>query len=262
VHFQVKVLPAFLVLALCLATIGPVHAARVDREIKLSDGAEVSIETYPAAGERLLLWLYNQHGRPSTADKLSTATAALGLEVWAADLVLANFLPAARSSLEQIPGEQVLDLVRAAHKATGKTVYLYAGGRAAVTAVRGALVVQAAAAPDRAALGGLVFMSPNLYVKVPEPGTDAEYLPEVSRVAQPVYHFQPQLSPWFWYRDRLKSRLEQGGSTVTVHVLPKVRGRFEFRPDAWPLEEAMAAELPAMLRDAVEKLSTMKGAAQ
>jgi hypothetical protein len=253
----VRLLAVFCAFVAFLATTTPVFGARIDREVKLADGTDVSVDVYPAEGTNLLLWIYGDNGRPATGEGLSTATAALGLEVWAADFVAANFLPVARSSLEEIPGKQVLGLIGAAYKATGKTIFLYAGGRAAVPALRGALAWQNMPQAERAPLGGVVFMSPNLYVGIPEPGTDAQYLPETTRLSLPVYHIQPQLSPWFWYRDRLKARLEQGGSTVVFKVLPKVRGRFEFRPDAWPVEDATAKEVPVMLRDAVATLSQM-----
>jgi hypothetical protein len=230
----------------------------IDREVHLTGGADATLHVYPAEGHRRVLWLLNDHGRHAGVDGLARDLAGAGVEVWVVDLMTANFLAQVKSSVMEVPPEQVVDLIKLA-AGDGRDVYGFAAGRGAVLAASGAAALSGA---DGAALRGLVLIAPNLYVETPEPGTEAEYLPVVAHVALPVFIIQPELSPWRWWLDRLSDRLRAGGSSVRYVILPGVRGRFEFRPDGTERENEAARRLPGMILDAMTFLDAPKKAAR
>jgi len=249
------VLFAGAVLTLCAPAADAADTAvPIEREVQLAGGADATLQIFPAEGRRRMLWLLNDHGRYAGVDRLAGELAGAGVEVWVVDLMSANFLAQVKSSLMEVPPEQVLDLLELAAD-DGRDVYGFAAGRGAVLAAAGAT---AWSATHGAALKGLVLIAPNLYVETPEPGTEAEYLPMVAHVAVPVFIIQPELSPWRWWLDRLSERLRAGGSRVRYVILPGVRGRFEFRPDGTERESETARRLPDMILDAMKFLDAAK----
>ncbi len=234
------------------AAVASTHAAT--REIKLADATTVGVEIHPAPGSALLLWLPTGLGRHESEQRIAEQLAALRVEVWRADLLEARFLPALESSLGKVPDSDVAALIAAAHAQTGKRVYLLASARAATLALRGALAWQTAQ-PRAADLGGLVLLHPNVFEAPPEPGREAVYHPAVARTSLPVYILQPERSPWRWRLDALTAELEKGGARASSRLLPGVRDRYYFRPDADAREEAETARLPQRLHDAIAELA-------
>ena len=248
-----------LVLALCLAA-PAVHAAARTESLVLDDGSEIPVEIHPASGEgEILVWLPSEHGLPDPLRRLAGGIAAAGLEVWLADLLAANFLPVQASSLDAVPPQQVARLIEAVvRRRPGRKLYLVASGRGAIVALRGARAWQAAH-PRQSALAGAVLLHPNLYVETPEPSREAEYLPIAGATSLPVFVLQPALSPWRWRLDTLVKTLGRGGAPVYVRLMPDVRDRFHFRPDATAMETATAVGLPRVLLHAVRLLSVHPG---
>lgn len=251
--------PAWLFGAVLLFTV-PLTAGAAPQEgaLVLSDRTEVPLQIYPARGRQALLWLPSEVGRVAAEDGIARALARAGVEVWRADVLGARFLPEARSSLEEVPAEDVSALIAHVADRTGKAVYLIAAERGAVPALRGAQHWKRAH-PDAAALAGAVLLSPNLYVAAPEPGAEAHYLPVVAETRLRIFILQPERSPWYWRLERLKTEFQRGGSTVATRVLPEVRDRFYFRPDASAREDAQARALARLVTEALSQLQKETG---
>lgn len=251
--------------ALALGLASAAWAASPDgqaRTITLKDGTGVPVTVFPAAGKALLLWLPSEMGLvPAEADA-AARLAHRGVEVWLADTLSARFLPPLPSSLEKIPAGDVTQLVEAARRRSGKTVYLVAAGRGAVPALRGAARWRERHGGSSPGLGGAILLYPDLYVATPEPGEEAKYLPIASHTRLNIVILQGELSPWYWYLDTLKATLRQGGSKVEITPLPGTRDRFYGRGAAKvPLasEQAMAKRLPQLIFDALQALQRMPG---
>nr|NIR61617.1 TlpA family protein disulfide reductase [Gammaproteobacteria bacterium] len=222
------------VLAPLLALASAPATPPVPRTLSLSGQIEITVDTYPAEGRFLLLWIAPGFGfrpaHPQTAARLAAA----GLEVWLADVAEALFLPRGSRSMRELDGTYVADLIERAHSATGKAVVLVGGSYGAIPALRGARAWQARA-PARPYLTGAVLFSPNAYARVPPLGADPQYLPIVRTTRLPIAILQGERNANRWQLPRLREALESGGSPVHVTLLPEVTGLFFQEPDEpWP----------------------------
>lgn len=203
--------------------------------------------------QRSVLWLPSEHGYPEgvkvEAERLAHVS---GSRVCLADLFEAYFLSVAPSSVSQIPSGVVWALVqKLQQQAPNKPLYLLAEDKGAALAVRGWHWAQQQGAIQNK---GLILLNPNLYTETPIPGETARFLPEVTQVNAPLFIFQAELSPWRWRLVDLADKLAEGGSEVWLQLLPKVRDRFYFRPDAMPYEQQQAKLLPEKLVLAMQAL--------
>jgi len=79
----------------------------------------------------------------------------------------------------------------------GKTIYVLAASHTAAMALRAAYQWQRASVKTTA-LGGVVLLHPRLYVRTPQGGEDAEYLPVVGRSRVPLYIIRPEQAACRW----------------------------------------------------------------
>lgn len=221
--------------------------------VNSTDGNEIAVERFAAVGDSLFISLPHESSPLAVDTRLSQRLARLGIEVWLVDLLSANFLPVAASSMESIPPQQITALIEAAYQQTGKKVFLFSAGRGAVPMLRGARHWQEKT-PNGQALAGVILLGPKLFVETPAPGLEGELLPIATATNLPVFILQSALSPWFWKLPRLRRALEQGGSDVYLQRLDKVRDRFYFRPDAMDLEHRLGDSLPRLLKQAATLL--------
>ncbi len=231
-------------------------AGAAERSVVVDDGTEVTVEVFGENGGPLLLWLPSEAGILEQDRAVARDLAGLGVQVWIADLLGAWFLPAVESSIERVPAGAVAALIEAADADPGR-VFLLGPGRGALLALRGARRWQLDH-PGRA-LGGVLLLSPKLFVTTPEPGQEGRLMPVVSRTNLAVAILQPELSPWRWKLDRIVAALEAGGSDCLLWQLPGVRDRFYYRPDATAAEQALAAELATYLHRALGLLEPWAG---
>ena len=234
--------------------VGALASARAaELSVALNDGTSIPVRVFPARGTTVLVWLPSEVGITHGDRDAARALARRGVEVWLAHVLEARFLPELKSSIEQVPPGDVAALIARAHATTHKRVLLLGPGHGALLALRGASAWRAQGG-DPAALAGAILLSPNLYTEMPAVGQEAQYFPAVTRAHLPIYILQPAQSPLRWWVERLKHVLEQGGSRVTVRLLPGVRDRFYFRPSPESAEDAMARRLPGLLLETVNQL--------
>jgi thiol-disulfide isomerase/thioredoxin len=230
------------------------------REITLADGTQVPVDVHAPTGSAngaLLLWLPSGFNSAAAEAAVARRLAALGVEVWQADVLAARLLPPLESSLDEVPGADIAQLIDAARKGD-KQIYLVASARAGVLALRAAQAWRAQPARGTSGLAGIILLHPNLYVGPPEPGREADYHPAVAQTRAPVFILQPEQSPWRWRLERTQEELEKGGAPVFTRLLADVRDRFYFRPDATVVEAETARSLAEMLRDAALLMRTVQ----
>lgn len=244
---------ALLLGVFCLPMAYAASPSSTTQAVQLPGGTEVAVRVYPAQGNTLVLWLPTESGIVAADHKVAGVLAQSGIEVWLADLHAAYFLPVVPSSLAQMPAADVAQLIASAQQ-RGKTVYLVSGGSGAALALQGA----ALQAKNHKPVRGAVLLSPNLFTGTPQPGEDAQYLPIASRTRLPIVILQPDRSPWKWRVDELQSRLQRGGSKVSVKTLPGIRDRFYYREDASPTERTWAGHLPELMANALKALKDTK----
>ena len=228
--------------------------AEPKKTIELSDGAEISYFHYQAEGKKVFIWLAPEAGLQKSEKAISQDLSEKGIEVWYPDLFESNFLPIATSSVEKFPSNQITALIAAAD--TGKDIYLVTGGRGVIPMLRGLRQWQLEQ-PKSTAIKGLILLSPKFFVETPDPGDAAQIMPIVRATNIPIYLFQPTQSPWRWKLDKTLPALRQGGSKIFLQILPNVRDRFYYRPEATAQEYQVASQLPAWLKRASDVLATL-----
>jgi hypothetical protein len=217
------------------------------RTIQLNDGTEIVARQF-GAGLPDVLWLPAESDFPEGMIALARNIARSGRSVLQADLLGAYLLPPLRSSIDAIPADGVSGLIGSLCANRGaRPLVLMADGA-------GAVLVARAMARDTQCVDGIIWLSPNLYPQTPAPGTIAQYIPEASQLNLSIQVFQPDLSPWFWWRDRLAATLVRGGARVELTVIHGVRDRFYFRPDATPQEDEAARVLAPRIAAAITNI--------
>lgn len=187
--------------------------------------------------------------------RASKSLSGLGLEAWLPDMLGAHGLPAAASSMEQLPPIEIAEVIAQTIKLSGKKVVLVTTGRGALPILQGTNLWLGQANPqDRAALVGIILFSPDLYSVKPAPGVEARYHSIVARTSVPVFIYQGQRSPARWWLEHLKVEFTRGGSKVASKVLPNVRGFFYAVQDPTNEELAMTDRLPELILDAIKQL--------
>jgi hypothetical protein len=203
-------------------------------------------QRFPAAGERLLLWVASEHGREASELAAARRLAARGVEVWSLDLLDAYFLPPLPASLEQVPLADLVQWLQAAH-ASGKRVTLYAVGRAAGPLLRAA----ARLPPDARARLCVLLMHPSLYASA-EALADPVYLDLGTLDGLRVRVLQPRRAAGTLWLQGLTEQLAVSGADVEVSMLENLREGFWAREDPTDYEIAETGRLADRLMQEME----------
>lgn len=213
------------------------------------DGTEISFRHYPGDRQTLFIWLPSEHGIQPAGQDTAAALAMAGHETWLVDIFESRFLPPTASSLDRIPAADIRRLIDAAEPQQRRRVFLISSGRGALPLLRGLHDWQTQN-PTRTQTPKVILLSPEFYYQTPDPGRAAQLLPVVEQTNAPIFILQPAKSPWRWKLDQTIPALEQGGSDVFYRLLPDVRDRFHFRPDATQTEQQLEQQLPDLIRQA------------
>lgn len=207
-----------------------------ERTLVADDGTDIPVAVYPDDRGPVLLWLPSEHGVLTGHHRQARALQEMGVETWLPDPFSGYFLPTAPSSFDRFPVDLVSQLIEAASQQGERPVFIFGNDRAAPWLLESLRVWQADH-PGATHLAGLILMSPYLHTGLPEVGEEAEFQPIARATNLPVYLIQPMLSPQYPLVQQVRALLSEGGSDVAVRLLPDVRDRFFFRPNALPAEE-------------------------
>jgi hypothetical protein len=214
--------------------------AEEDASISLPSGVEVASHHFPSPQGPVLLWFTGQYGNVDAELQAAAALAKKGADVWLTDWLAPYFLPQLSSSMGMVPDQDLGDWLAAIHsRYPDRPLLLVASGHTADLALR-------AARDARDRLGvltsGSVLLFPLLYRSL-EAGAEPDYAAVVDATRQKLAVLVPKASAGYWWRDRLKERLEAAGSWVQLTVLPGMRDGFYRRTDATDQETAAGANL-------------------
>lgn len=239
-----------LTLAACLLLILPARAAE-EVGIVLPAGVEVTSQRFAAAQGPVLLWFTGQYGDVEAERNAAAALAARGVEVWLTDWLAPYFLPQLPGSMAKVPARDLGDWLAALRqRLPGRTVVLLGSAHTADLALRAARDAR-----ERLGVGmdGALLLFPLLYRDM-EVGAEPEYAPVVDATRLKLAVLVPRSSAGYWWRERLKARLEAAGSQVSLTVLPGLRDGFYRRSDATEGEVAAGGRLAEMLWQPLQDL--------
>ena len=212
------------------------------------DGTEISYQRYPGKNKKLFIWLPSEYGRQPAEQSVAEKFSRAGHETWLVDLFESRFLPPTASSLDRIPGSDVRALINAASPEQ-QDVFLISSSGGVRPLLRGLHAWQLDH-PGTTHTPAVILISPEFYYETPDPGQDPQLLPITRQTNAPVFIMQPANSPWRWKLDETLPALEQAGSDVFYRLLPGIRDRFYFRPDATEQEQTLEQELPVLIQQA------------
>ncbi len=198
-------------------------------------------QTFPAQGNRLLLWVTSERGRTDPEVQAAEKLSGQGVEVWSLDLVNAYFLPQLSSSMDRVPQQDLTEWMRHA-LATDKQVTIYAVARAAAPVLRAAAGLE----PALRSRLCLLLMYPNLYT-VAEPLAEPDYLDLGSLTGLHIKVLQPRRSaatPWL---PGLIDHLTQFGATVAQEILENLRESYWARDTPTEFEMAESRRMDALV---------------
>lgn len=211
-----------------------------DNTISLPSGVEVVSRHFPSPQGPLLLWFTGQYGNVEAEQQAAAGLAEKGADVWLTDWLAPYFLPQLPGSMEKVPDRDLGDWLVAVHRRQpDRPLMLVASGHTADLALRAARDAR-----DRLGVNpvGSVLLFPLLYRDL-EAGAEPTYATVVDATRQKLAVLVPKSSAGYWWRDRLKDRLEAAGSWVKLTVLPGMRDGFYRRTDATDQEMAAGAKL-------------------
>ena len=185
----------------------------------------------------VFIWLPNEDGFQQAEFDMGQQIRKYG-EIWYPDLFESHFLPVIPSSLNKIPATDIASLIQTA-AIKGNKIILIGSGRGILPLLTGTHLWQTQNTLEQN-LAGIILISPNFFQETPQPGDPAQFLEITAKTNQPIFILQPKLSPWFWKLTHSTEELAKGGSDVYLRVLPNVRDRFYYRPDASQSENKLA----------------------
>ena len=225
-------------------------------------GEELTVERYPVNGDQLVLFISSGMGEQERISSIAAGVAERGIEFWQIDLVDNLFLPRARSTYRQMDGSIIAGLITQAHTISGKHVTVMVRAYASIPVLRGIRLWQQQQAAAQAGskhhsldiyLNGVVLISPELYIKIPELGLDPLFASIVSATNVPVMVFQSGRNGNRWQLGKVLTELQKGGAQVYSKVFPGVTG-IVYSEDNAPETMALISDFPREIERANQLL--------
>ena len=199
--------------------------------VSTSDDNNITVTRYDSqVKDKVFIWLPGEDGFQNANYQTAKFLSKFG-EVWLPELFESRFLPAIPSSISKIPATDITALIQSATSIQNKKVILIGSDRGIIPLLTGVNLWQSMNVGNNN-LVGIILISPNFFVRTPNPGDLAELLPIINNTNLTVFLIQPKQSPWYWKLQQSINALQKSGSDVYLQIIPKVRDRFYYRPDA------------------------------
>ena len=219
----------------------------------VSDDVEITITRFPAQGEYLLIWLAPEYGFRKAHRALTDRLPAQNIEVWQADIIESLFLPQGNSSLKQLDGKYIADLIEYARELSSKKIVIAGDSYAAMSALLGARHWQSRNLADSYLVGAILF-SPYSYAYIPPLGLPPEYLPIVESTNIPLAIYQAQNSGNVGQFDQLLAKLRTNDSPIYTRMVPDVMSLF-YEEEPTLAMKSSAQPIPASIRQLLPLLA-------
>ncbi|MCK4864560.1 MAG: TlpA family protein disulfide reductase [Gammaproteobacteria bacterium] len=193
--------------------------------VTVSSEDEITVEIFPAKGKYLILWLSPEYGIREGHRSLARLLTQYDLEIWQANVVESLFMPQGTASLKKLNGQHVADLIKYAHKTSGKKIIVLGDSYASLSVLRGAHKWQEKNLNKPYLIGAILF-SPYTFASIPPLGQLPEYMPIVSATNIPIMIYQAKRGGTYSQFKTLITKLGQHGSPVYTRFLPNIMSLF------------------------------------
>ena len=227
-------------------------------------GEEITADRYPAQGSQMVLFISTGMGVQERKTAIASGSAERGIEFWQIDLVDNLFLPRERSTYREMDGSIIAGLIAQAHALTGKRVTVMVRAYASIPVLRGIRLWQQQQEAMRtssvseesqlAYLNGVILLSPELYIEIPDLGLEPVFAPVASATNVPVMLFQSGSNGNRWQMEKVITELQKGGAQVYSKLFPGVTG-IVYSEDNAPETIALINALPLEIERAIRLLA-------
>lgn len=220
--------------------------AKEIRYFDLPSGEEAEMRVFPSHGDTLLIGFSCDGGKSEHEEKTAQTLSEDGIEVWMPDMLTTYMLPKSKSSLNEMPNE---DLAHIVHEAlsTKKDLYLVASGPDTQLLLRVAAQWKIDH-PEHKKLKGAILLFPRLNDGEPQPGVEPKYVDSVGKTTIPLMVIEGGRTPNRWGINHLQSKLASGGSKVVSKIVPGIRGYFFKRSDPNRTEDVVTSQLSGLIK--------------
>ena len=220
--------PARLLVATIVVTsflFGKISLAEDEIIVPASNDTEITVTRFAAAGKYVMVWLAPEYGFRTGHRSLARMLTEHNIEVWQSNIVESLFMPQGTTSLKQLDGTYIADVIEYAYKTTGKKIIVTGDSYAASSALIGAHQWQQRKHSDSYLIGAVLF-TPYTYAYIPPLGVEPEYLPIVSATNIPIMIYQAKGSATVGQFELLVNKLQQHNNPVYTKFVPDVMSLF------------------------------------
>ena len=220
--------PARLLVATIVVTsflFGKISLAEDEIIVPASNDTEITVTRFAAAGKYVMVWLAPEYGFRTGHRSLARMLTEQNIEVWQSNIVESLFMPQGTTSLKQLDGTYIADVIEYAYKTTGKKIIVTGDSYAASSALIGAHQWQQRKHSDSYLIGAVLF-TPYTYAYIPPLGVEPEYLPIVSATNIPMMIYQAKGSATVGQFELLVNKLQQHNNPVYTKFVPDVMSLF------------------------------------
>ena len=225
------------------------------QSLTTSSGEEISFEVYKTDSTNIALrifWIAPGFGIDPRIRQTAEALAKQGIEVWLVDLADALFLTKGASSMREISGQLVADLIDALihYNNDHAEVLIVSSSYGAIPSIRGIHAWQSRKTRQPGLLGAVLF-SPSFLSHVPELGLAPSFIPELAATNAPLYIFQAENNGNRWHLPAVLKELTH--APVYVELLKGVTSVFHEK-DTAALSVKSVEHAPNMIGRAIRQL--------
>ena len=251
--------PARLLVATIVVTsflFGKISLAEDEIIVPASNDTEITVTRFAAAGKYVMVWLAPEYGFRTGHRSLARMLTEQNIEVWQSNIVESLFMPQGTTSLKQLDGTYIADVIEYAYKTTGKKIIVTGDSYAASSALIGAHQWQQRKHSDSYLIGAVLF-TPYTYAYIPPLGVEPEYLPIVSATNIPIMIYQAKGSATVGQFELLVNKLQQHNNPVYTKFVPDVMSLFYQDPPTVDMQKNAKA-LPGNILQMITVLEKHK----
>ena len=204
---------------------GKISLAEDEIIVPASNDTEITVTRFSAVGKYLVVWMAPEYGFRTGHRSLARMLTEKNIEVWQSNIVESLFMPQGTTSLKQLDGTYIADVIEYAYKTTGKKIIVTGDSYAASSALIGAHQWQQRKHSESYLIGAVLF-TPYTYAYIPPLGMEPEYLPIVSATNIPMMIYQAKGSATIGQFEMLVNKLQQHNNPVYTKFVPDVMSLF------------------------------------
>lgn len=233
-----------------------VTCAQVEITLAVADSNELTVARYEATGKYLAIWLAPEYGFREAHHTMAQLLTEQQIEVWQSNIIEALFLPQSVSSLRQLDGRYIADLIEYAHVTTGKKIILMGDSYASINVLTGAHQWQSRKQPGNYLIGAILF-SPYTYAYIPSLGLEPEFMPVIDSTNIPLMIYQAKNGGNINQFNKTLGKLQQHNNPVYSKYMPDIISLFHDTPPS-ELMKKTAKQLSPNIKKMITILQSHK----